>query len=79
MYARYYISYEFNNLIKYGPLDPQTFFIQGWIHDDIGQHIQDLFGEDWIDRFLRLGTLYYITYIQFKASPNRFLTIHFQQ
>ena len=46
---------EFDNLIKYGPLDPQTFFIQGWIHDDIGQHIQDLFGEDWIDRFLRLG------------------------
>ena len=63
---------EFNNLIKYGPLDPQTFFIQGWIHDDIGQHIQDLFGEDWIDRFLRLGMLFSITYTQFQAFQTVF-------
>ena len=28
---------------------------KGWIHDDIGQHIQDNFGERWTDRFLRLG------------------------
>ena len=43
----------FDNLIKYGPLDPQTMFIQGWYHETLWQHSQDNFGEDFITRFLR--------------------------
>ena len=44
-----------DNLIKYGPLDPQTMFIQGWYHDTLWQHSQDNFGEDFITRFLRFA------------------------
>ena len=45
----------FDNLIKYGPLDPQTMFIQGWVHEDLEQHTQDNFNEDWMTRFLRMA------------------------
>ena len=45
----------FDNLIKYGPLDPQTMFIQGWVHEDLEQHTQDNFQEDWQTRFLRFA------------------------
>ena len=45
----------FDNLIKYGPLDPQTMFIQGWVHEDLEQHTQSNFNEDWITRFLRMA------------------------
>ena len=46
---------QFDNLIKYGPLDPQTMFIQGWVHEDLEQHTQDNFGVDWITRFLEFA------------------------
>ena len=30
-------------------------FIQGWVHEDLDQHTQDNFGEDWMTRFLRFA------------------------
>ena len=64
-----------DNLIKYGPLDPQTMFIQGWYHDTLWQHSQDNFNEDFITRFLRFAAqvgfksiLWSVTSCQFKTK-----------
>ena len=60
----------FDNLIKYGPLDPQTMFIQGWYHDTLWQHSQDNFGEDFITRFLRFAAESHIGVLTFSHGGN---------
>ena len=61
---------QFDNLIKYGPLDPQTFFIQGWYHDSIWHRTNELFGEVWTDRFLRLAAESHIGALTFSHTGN---------
>ena len=62
----------FDNLIKYGPLDPQTMFIQGWVHEDLEQHTQDNFNEDWMTRFLRMAAEE-----GFSSDENSFFAFYF--
>ena len=62
--------YQFDNLIKYGPLDPQTFFIQAWHHSSIWHHTMELFGEVWTDRFLRLAADSHVGALTFSHTGN---------
>jgi len=57
-------------LIKFGPLDPQTFFIQSWHHEDIWHHTNELFGEVWTDRFLRMAAESHIGALTFSHPGN---------
>ena len=62
--------YQFDNLVKFGPLDPQTFFIQSWHHEDIWHHTNELFGEVWTDRFLRMAAESHIGALTFSHGGN---------
>ena len=61
---------QFDNLIKYGPLHPQIMFIQGWFSGNIANHTMEMFGENFIDRFLRFVTNTHIGVVTFSHSGN---------
>ena len=61
---------ELVNLIKYGPLDPQAQFVQGWNHPDTPQLMIDQFGEDMVTRFTRFALESHVGVVSFSHGGN---------
>ena len=61
---------QFDNLIKYGPLHPHILFKQGWFSGDIANHTMTMFGENYIDRFLRFATNTHLGALTFSHGGN---------
>ena len=61
---------EFINLIKYGPLDPQAQFVQGWNHPDTNQLMIDQFGEDMVTRFTRFAVESHVGVVSYSHGGN---------
>ena len=61
---------ELVNLIKYGPLDGQAQFVQGWNHPDTPQLMLDNFGEDMVTRFTRYALESHVGVVSFSHGGN---------
>ena len=61
---------ELYNLIKYGPLNPQSQFVQGWTHPDTPQLMLDQFDEDMVTRFTRFALDSHVGVVTYSHGGN---------
>ena len=61
---------ELISLIKYGPLDPQAQFVQGWNHPDTPDLMLEQFGEDMVTRFTRFALESHVGVVSFSHTGN---------